>query len=224
MEDKCSICGKEKCLDYLEDGKCTVKRMGKNYDKFCHGCQPDQDKCSICGKHKAGECEVDGCNSQDNCDCQPEDELYEEAKKAVIERGFGSTPILQRKLKIGHARAERLLDSLTSNGVLGPADGAKPRKVINCQPEGWEKKLEDFEMVLEDGSLSGCEVYHHAVRFFIREEIEKAKVEVAERVLEAVYNASKGNVQCDHIGDCGCYCECENEAQAEVERIKKEWD
>jgi S-DNA-T family DNA segregation ATPase FtsK/SpoIIIE len=58
-----------------------------------------------------------------------EDPLYEEAKRIVIEAKKASASLLQRKLKIGYARAARLLDILEERGVVGPAQGAKPREV-----------------------------------------------------------------------------------------------
>ena len=59
-----------------------------------------------------------------------EDELYEEARQCVIEAGRASTSYLQRKLKLGYARAARLMDKLEERGVIGPGDGAKPREVL----------------------------------------------------------------------------------------------
>jgi DNA segregation ATPase FtsK/SpoIIIE, S-DNA-T family len=59
-----------------------------------------------------------------------DDDLYEEAKAVVIEAGKASTSYLQRKLRVGYARAARLMDILEDKGVVGPADGAKPREVI----------------------------------------------------------------------------------------------
>jgi len=61
-----------------------------------------------------------------------DDELYGEAKRTVIEAGKASTSYLQRKLGIGYARAARLMDLLEERGVIGPADGAKPREVIGA--------------------------------------------------------------------------------------------
>lgn len=59
-----------------------------------------------------------------------DDELYEDAKEAVIEAGKASTSYIQRKLRVGYSRAARLMDMLEEKGVIGPANGAEPRKVI----------------------------------------------------------------------------------------------
>jgi S-DNA-T family DNA segregation ATPase FtsK/SpoIIIE len=58
------------------------------------------------------------------------DELYSEAKRTVLEAGKASTSYLQRKLGVGYARAAKLMDILEDRGVIGPADGAKPRAII----------------------------------------------------------------------------------------------
>lgn len=61
---------------------------------------------------------------------EDEDDLYEDAKAIVIEAGKASTSYIQRKLRIGYARAARLMDILEERGVIGPADGARPREVL----------------------------------------------------------------------------------------------
>lgn len=58
-----------------------------------------------------------------------DDDLYEDAKKAVIEAGKASTSYIQRKLRVGYSRAARLMDMLEEKGVIGPANGAEPREV-----------------------------------------------------------------------------------------------
>ncbi len=58
-----------------------------------------------------------------------DDTLYLQAKSIVLETGTASTTFLQRKLKIGYARAASLMDALEKNGIIGPAEGAKPRKI-----------------------------------------------------------------------------------------------
>lgn len=74
-----------------------------------------------------------------------EDPLYEEAKKVVISARKASASLLQRRLRIGYARAARLIDILEERGVVGPGEGAKPREVYftekgeNNNDEGWQK-------------------------------------------------------------------------------------
>jgi len=60
-----------------------------------------------------------------------DDDLYVEAKAAVEEAGRASTSYLQRKLRIGYSRAARLMDILEEKGVIGPADGSRPRDVLS---------------------------------------------------------------------------------------------
>jgi S-DNA-T family DNA segregation ATPase FtsK/SpoIIIE len=67
------------------------------------------------------------------------DELFEQAKDLVLQTGKGSASLLQRRLKVGYARAARLLDELEMAGIVGPAEGSKPRDVIS---EGY---VEDTE-------------------------------------------------------------------------------
>lgn len=70
-------------------------------------------------------------------DAEDDDELYEDAREMVIKTGKASSSYLQRRLKIGYARAARLLDILEERGVVGPSQGAKPREVyIKGENEG----------------------------------------------------------------------------------------
>lgn len=66
----------------------------------------------------------------DNDTGDDDDELYEDARACIIEAGKASTSYLQRRLKLGYARAARLMDMLEERGVIGPGDGAKPREVL----------------------------------------------------------------------------------------------
>ncbi|MBU4204744.1 DNA translocase FtsK [Patescibacteria group bacterium] len=58
------------------------------------------------------------------------DPLYEDSKRLILETKKASASFLQRRLKIGYARAARLIDILEEQGFVGPADGAKPREVF----------------------------------------------------------------------------------------------
>lgn len=63
-------------------------------------------------------------------DSSVDDDLYESAKEIIIQSGKASASLLQRRLRVGYARAARLLDMLEENSVVGPGDGAKPRDVL----------------------------------------------------------------------------------------------
>jgi len=64
------------------------------------------------------------------------DDLYEDAKQTVIDAGKASTSYIQRKLRVGYARAARLIDMLEDRGIVGPADGAKPREILAGGDDG----------------------------------------------------------------------------------------
>ena len=58
------------------------------------------------------------------------DEKYDEAVAIVAEAGQASISMVQRRLRIGYNRAARIIEMMEKQGVVGPADGAKPREVI----------------------------------------------------------------------------------------------
>lgn len=68
-----------------------------------------------------------------------EDELLGEARDLVVQAGKASASLLQRRLKVGYARAARLLDLLEAEGSIGPADGAKPRDVLISGEENYDE-------------------------------------------------------------------------------------
>ncbi len=70
-----------------------------------------------------------------------DDPLYEEAKRMVIEARKASASLLQRRLRVGYARAARLIDILEEKGVVGPGEGAKPREVYgDVEGKGMENE------------------------------------------------------------------------------------
>lgn len=58
------------------------------------------------------------------------DDMYKDALRVVIESKKASTSLLQRRLRVGYARAARIIEEMEDNGVIGPADGARPREVL----------------------------------------------------------------------------------------------
>ena len=72
---------------------------------------------------------------EDNNSLDEEDELYENAREAVMSAGKASTSYIQRKLGIGYSRAAKLMDILEERGVIGPAQGSRPREVIGLSPD-----------------------------------------------------------------------------------------
>jgi S-DNA-T family DNA segregation ATPase FtsK/SpoIIIE len=63
-------------------------------------------------------------------DTGEKDELYEEALRMVLATGQASASWLQRKLKLGYARAARIVDQMEQEGILGPSEGSKPREIL----------------------------------------------------------------------------------------------
>lgn len=69
-----------------------------------------------------------------------EDPMLQEAIKVVVENGMASTSLLQRKLKLGYARAARIVDEMEQRGVVGPYEGSKPRKVLITSDQLMERE------------------------------------------------------------------------------------
>ena len=69
------------------------------------------------------------------------DELYQDAVRLVIDFGKASTSLLQRRLRIGYGRAAHLIDLMEQDGIVGPADGPKPREVLK-RPD-WLSEVEE---------------------------------------------------------------------------------
>ena len=69
-----------------------------------------------------------------------DDDLYQEAVRVVCEAGRASTSTLQRRLRIGYGRAARLIDIMEKDGIVGPADGTKPREVLKAKD--WMREVD----------------------------------------------------------------------------------
>ncbi len=69
-----------------------------------------------------------------------DDELFQDAVRLVLEFGKASTSLLQRRLRIGYGRAAHLIDMMERDGIVGPADGSKPREILK-RPD-WLNEVE----------------------------------------------------------------------------------
>ena len=69
------------------------------------------------------------------------DDLFEEAARMIVSIGQGSTSLLQRRMKIGYARAGRVMDELEQAGIVGPQEGSKMREVL--------MKTDELEVLLQ---------------------------------------------------------------------------
>ncbi len=68
------------------------------------------------------------------------DDLFEDAVRLVLEFGKASTSLLQRRLRIGYGRAAHLIDMMERDGIVGPAEGSKPREIL--KPPDWLSEVE----------------------------------------------------------------------------------
>ncbi len=74
--------------------------------------------------------QMDSLSALDGGDVNDRDQLYDDALEIVLSTGNASTTFLQRKLKVGYARAASIMDQLEEARVVGPAEGSKPRKIL----------------------------------------------------------------------------------------------
>ena len=81
--------------------------------------------------------EAGGQSSEEEVD----DGLYHDAVRVVCEMGRASTSTLQRRLRIGYGRAARLIDIMEKDGIVGPADGTKPREVLKTKD--WMREFDE---------------------------------------------------------------------------------
>ena len=80
--------------------------------------------------HEAEQIEVFSARSEAGAVDADRDELFDEAVNVVLETRQASTSFLQRRMKVGYSRAARLMDELEFAGIVGPAEGAKPREIL----------------------------------------------------------------------------------------------
>ena len=79
-----------------------------------------------------------GADADDEADTDP---MYNQAVEVVIDAGQASTSLLQRRCKLGYARAARIMDEMEQNGIIGPSEGAKPRAVLISRQQWLEMQM-----------------------------------------------------------------------------------
>ena len=72
---------------------------------------------------------------------EDEDPLLQDAIGIVVSSGQASTSMLQRRLKLGYARAARVMDQMEERGIIGPSEGSKPRRVLITKDDWMEIQL-----------------------------------------------------------------------------------
>ncbi len=85
---------------------------------------------------KTAEVGTDSIYHSGSLDDDEDDELYNEARRIVLETGKASTSYLQRRLRIGYSRGARLIDLMEKKGVVGPADGSRAREILDPEFKG----------------------------------------------------------------------------------------
>ncbi len=135
-----------------DEVKEVVKHFHKHYDNF----EPSEIDFS---KEKSDSTSVQAILGTD--EDEDEDELFEEARNVVVSSGIGSTSLIQRKLRVGYARAGRLMDILEKHGVVGPPNGSKPREVLVGNETGFgDSETKNSTDDLENGDDNEPEVNH----------------------------------------------------------------
>ena len=92
---------------------------------------------------------------------EEKDELFDAGVDVVLDLGQASASMLQRRLKLGYARAARLLDQMEQQGIVGPSEGAKPRQILitkeqwaQMQAGGGDSPAEEVPPPVEDEILT----------------------------------------------------------------------
>ncbi len=117
-------------VEHVEDIGETVTEAAQDIFEQSSGANPVNISPPMgAGPHSTGSGQA-GLNLDGDLDDDVDAEIYEQARQIAIEAGKISTSHLQRRLKLGYARAARIMDLLEERGIVSPQEGAKPREVL----------------------------------------------------------------------------------------------
>ncbi|MBO5873126.1 MAG: DNA translocase FtsK 4TM domain-containing protein [Clostridia bacterium] len=111
-----------------------------DFVKQDHTTEYDQEVMDEIERQAAFDKKDKGAVSSDGDDAGDSDPMLNAAIEVVVENGQASTSMLQRRLKLGYARAARLVDEMEERGIVGPYEGAKPRQVLITREQWMEQK------------------------------------------------------------------------------------
>lgn len=120
----------ESVVDFIKNGSAS------NYDQVLMD-EIEKNAAHVGGKgggSKSG-------NQTESSGAEDDDELLQAAIGVVVEAGLASTSLLQRRLKVGYARAARLVDEMEQRGIVGQFEGSKPRQVLLSKERYYEMKM-----------------------------------------------------------------------------------
>ena len=119
------------------------------------------------------------------------DEMIPKAIEVVIEQGMASTTLLQRKLKLGYARAARIIDELSEKGIVGPYEGSKPRKVLITKEQWYEMQARSMSTTPKQLTIEEVTQPKITAPVF---QIDEPETQGSEETLNSNYNYFGGAV------------------------------
>ena len=112
-----------------------------NFIKSTSSAQYDEEMIAEMERRAVAEKGGKGSSSDSDDDSGSRDPMFEQAVECVIEAGQASTSLLQRRCKLGYARAARIMDEMEEKGIIGPYEGAKPRAVLISRQQWLEMQM-----------------------------------------------------------------------------------
>jgi S-DNA-T family DNA segregation ATPase FtsK/SpoIIIE len=96
-------------------------------------------------EYVGGNGDVENGSGKESFSAADLDEMFPDAARMIVQTQHGSTSMIQRRMKLGYNRAGRIMDQLEKCGIVGPADGSKPREVLFYDEAELERYLEDIK-------------------------------------------------------------------------------